>query len=125
MSDVTAGRDLDAGMTVGWIGTGRMGAAMAGRLAGAGADLAVWNRTRAKAEPLAEHGATVVDSIADLRSRDVVFTMVSTSADLEQVLIGEGGLLADPSAVPGVVVDTSTVSTEMSNRCVLRRSSLR
>jgi 3-hydroxyisobutyrate dehydrogenase len=91
-----------------------MGAAMAARLAKAGADLAVWNRTRAKAEPLADYGATVVDSIAELRSRDVVFTMVSTSADLEQVLIGDGGLIADPGKVPAVVVDTSTVSTESS-----------
>ena len=74
--------------------------AMAARLARAGADLAVWNRTRAKAEPLAEHGATVVDTIADLRARDVVFTMVSTSADLEQVLTGEGGLIADPGTCP-------------------------
>jgi 3-hydroxyisobutyrate dehydrogenase len=107
MSDVSR-------QTVGWIGTGRMGAAMAGRLARAGADLAVWNRTRAKAEPLTEHGATVVDSIADLRDRDVVFVMVSTDPDLEQVLTGDGGLIADPSTVPGVVVDTSTVSTETS-----------
>ena len=100
--------------TVGWIGTGRMGFAMAGRLARAGADLAVWNRTRAKAEPLAEHGATVVASVADLRSRDVVFTMVSSDKDLGQVLTGEGGLIADPANVPAVVVDTSTVSTETS-----------
>ncbi len=100
--------------SVGWIGTGRMGAAMATRLALAGADLAVWNRTRAKAEPLAELGAKVVDSIADLRGRDVVFTMVSTSTDLEQVLTGEGGLIAEPANVPRVVVDTSTVSTETS-----------
>jgi 3-hydroxyisobutyrate dehydrogenase len=107
MSDVSR-------QTVGWIGTGRMGAAMAGRLARAGADLAVWNRTRAKAEPLTEHGATVVDSIADLRDRDVVFVMVSTDGDLEQVLTGDGGLIADPATVPGVVVDTSTVSTETS-----------
>lgn len=100
--------------SVGWIGTGRMGAAMAARLARAGADLAVWNRTRAKAEPLAGLGAAVADSIGDLRDRDVVFTMVSTSVDLEQVLIGEAGLVTDPARVPRVVVDTSTVSTETS-----------
>jgi 3-hydroxyisobutyrate dehydrogenase len=105
---------MDSTATVGWIGTGRMGAAMATRLAKAGVDLACWNRTRAKAEPLAAHGATVVDSIADLADRDVVFTMVSASADLEEVLTGGSGLLADPSRLPGVVVDTSTVSTEAS-----------
>lgn len=104
----------DAALKVGWIGTGRMGFAMAGRLARAGHDVTVWNRTRAKAEPLAEVGCTVVDSIADLRGLDVVFTMVSTPADLEQVLVGEGGLLADPDNVPGAVVDTSTVSQDAS-----------
>ena len=102
------------GPRVGWIGTGRMGAAMAARLARAGEDVTVWNRTRAKAEPLAELGCTIADSIAELRDHDVVFTMVSTPADLEQVLVGEGGLLADPDHVPDVVVDCSTVSTESS-----------
>jgi 3-hydroxyisobutyrate dehydrogenase-like beta-hydroxyacid dehydrogenase len=114
MSETTAaGSVADAG-SVGWIGTGRMGAAMATGLATAGADLAVWNRTRAKAEPLAEHGARVVDTIADLRGRDVVFTMVSSDKDLEQVLTGDGGLVADPGSIPKVVVDTSTVSTDTS-----------
>jgi 3-hydroxyisobutyrate dehydrogenase len=101
-------------LRVGWIGAGRMGAAMAGRLARAGEDVTVWNRTRAKAEPLAELGCTIADTIADLRGHDVVFTMVSTPADLEQVLVGEGGLLDDPDRVPGAVVDCSTVSIESS-----------
>jgi 3-hydroxyisobutyrate dehydrogenase len=110
-----ASTDLgSAGLAVGWIGAGRMGAAMATRLAKAGIDLTVWNRTRAKAEALVEHGCAVADTIADLRDRDVVFTMVSTPADLEQVLLGEGGLLGDPEHVPDVVVDCSTVSTESS-----------
>ena len=100
--------------SVGWIGAGRMGAAMATRLALAGVPVTVWNRTRAKAEPLAEHGCTIADSIADLRGCDVVFTMVSTPADLDQVLLGAGGLLEDPDDVPAAVVDCSTVSTESS-----------
>jgi 3-hydroxyisobutyrate dehydrogenase-like beta-hydroxyacid dehydrogenase len=99
---------------VGWIGTGRMGAAMAARLAKAGVSLTAWNRTRAKAEPLAEHGATIADTVAALRGMDVVFTMVSAPADLEEVLVGKGGLLEDPANVPAVVVDCSTVSTESS-----------
>jgi 3-hydroxyisobutyrate dehydrogenase-like beta-hydroxyacid dehydrogenase len=99
---------------VGWIGTGRMGAAMAARLAAAGVDLQVWNRTRAKAEPLADLGATVVDTIAELADRDVVFTMVSSDRDLEQVLVGDGGLLRQAGRAPSVVVDSSTVSTETS-----------
>lgn len=101
-------------LRIGWIGTGRMGFAMAGRLAKAGYDVTAWNRTRAKAEPLADLGARVADTIADLRDLDVVFTMVSTPADLEQVLTGDGGLLADSEHTPGIVIDTSTVSTEAS-----------
>ena len=101
-------------LTVGWIGAGRMGAAMASRLAKAGEKVTVWNRTRSKAEALTEVGCQVADTIADLRGHDVVFTMVSTPADLEQVLVGDGGLLADPDNVPRVVVDCSTVSTESS-----------
>jgi 3-hydroxyisobutyrate dehydrogenase-like beta-hydroxyacid dehydrogenase len=100
--------------TVGWIGAGRMGAAMAARLARAGVKVTVWNRTRAKAEPLAELGCIVADSIAELRGLDAVFTMVSTNKDLEQVLVGEGGLLADPDDVPGIVVDCSTIDQSAS-----------
>ena len=97
-------------MRVGWIGTGRMGLAMARRLVAGGVDLAVWNRTPEKAAPLAELGATVVPSIAALRDRDVVFTMVSTAADLTEVLSGPDGLLAGPGPAPGLVVDCSTVA---------------
>jgi 3-hydroxyisobutyrate dehydrogenase len=111
MNDAKTG---SSDLRVGWIGTGRMGAAMATRLAKVGVELTAWNRTRAKAEPLVEFGAAIADAIADLRERDVVFTMVSTPADLEQVLLGDGGLLADPEHVPGAVVDCSTVSTESS-----------
>ena len=114
----------DRTLRIGWIGAGRMGAAMAGRLAAAGEDVTVWNRTRAKAEALADVGCAVADTIGDLRSLDVVFTMVSTPADLEQVLVGDGGLLADPDSLPGVVVDCSTVSiessAEMRDRCAER-----
>ncbi len=113
-SGPTAGPTTSADLSAGWIGTGRMGFAMASRLARAGVPLTAWNRTRAKAEPLAELGCAVADEIADLRGLDVVFTMVSTPADLEQVLLGDGGLLADPAHVPGAVVDCSTVSTESS-----------
>ena len=99
---------------IGWIGAGRMGAAMARRLAVAGEDVTVWNRTRAKAEALSDAGCKVADTIADLRGLDVVFTMVSAPADLVQVLTGDGGLLEDPDHVPGAVVDCSTVDDETS-----------
>ena len=106
----------DSDLSVGWIGAGRMGAAMAVRLARAGVKPRVWNRTRAKAEAIADQGCGVADTIADLRDSDVVFTMVSTPGDLEQVLLGEGGLLVDPQRLPGAVVDCSTVSIESSER---------
>ena len=106
----------DSDLSVGWIGAGRMGAAMAVRLARAGVKPRVWNRTRAKAEAIADQGCGVADTIADLRDSDVVFTMVSTPADLEQVLLGDGGLLVDPQHLPGAVVDCSTVSIESSER---------
>jgi 3-hydroxyisobutyrate dehydrogenase len=102
----------DNDLTVGWIGAGRMGAAMAIRLARAGVPPAIWNRTRSKALATVEHGCSVADEVADLRDRDVVFTMVSTEEDLRAVLLGDDGLLADPAHMPGMVVDCSTVSTE-------------
>jgi 3-hydroxyisobutyrate dehydrogenase-like beta-hydroxyacid dehydrogenase len=99
---------------IGWIGTGRMGAALVGRLLDAGHDVAIYNRTRSKAEPLAERGGTLVDTPADLAGRDIVFIVVSASADLIEVTSGDGGLLTHPVDVPRIVVDTSTVSMESS-----------
>lgn len=92
---------------IGWIGAGRMGASMAARLLRAGYDVAIYNRTRSKAEALEPLGGKVVDSPAELADRDVVHTIVSTGADLEHVLIGPGGLLTG-DRVPGVVVDSTT-----------------
>jgi 3-hydroxyisobutyrate dehydrogenase-like beta-hydroxyacid dehydrogenase len=99
---------------VGWIGTGRMGAALVHRLLDAGVDVAVYNRTRSKVTALAERGGKVVDTPADLADRDVVFIMVSGSADLAQVTTGDRGLFTDPAVVPGIVVDSSTVSVAAS-----------
>ena len=110
----TNARHTPGTMRIGWIGAGRMGAAMASRLAEAGEDVLVWNRTRAKAEALTDSGCRVADAIADLRDRDVVFTMVSGPADLGQVLTGADGLLSDPDHLPGAVVDCSTVDAETS-----------
>lgn len=100
--------------TIGWIGAGRMGYAMAKRLLDAGCDVAVYNRTRAKAEPLQEFGATIVDSPAELRSRDIIFTMVSGPADLKEVISGENGVLSG-AETPSMLVDCSSVSAEGSN----------
>jgi 3-hydroxyisobutyrate dehydrogenase len=101
---------------VGWVGTGRMGFPMVSRLLAAGHEVAVWNRTRAKAEPLADEGAVVVDSAADLADRDVVFTMVSSSSDFADVVLGPNGVLSRDGVAPRVLVDASTVSADVSAR---------
>jgi 3-hydroxyisobutyrate dehydrogenase len=101
--------------SVGWIGTGRMGYQLVLRLLRAGYDVAAYNRTRAKCEPLAEHGAKIVDTPADLADRDIVFIMVAADKDLEAVISGASGLLTNGIA-PKIVVDSSTVSTEASAR---------
>lgn len=99
--------------SLGWLGTGRMGAAMSRRLIDAGHDVTVWNRTRAKTDPLAAAGAGVADTIADLAAADIVFIMVSTPSDLKQVVTGDGGLLSAPK-LPRIIVDCSSVSREAS-----------
>jgi 3-hydroxyisobutyrate dehydrogenase len=93
--------------TLGWIGTGRMGFAMAHRLLSAGQDLMVWNRTRAKAEPLAEKGAVVVDHLPELASCDIVFMIVASGHEVNQVLFGEGGLLSTEKK-PKIIVDSTS-----------------
>ncbi len=99
---------------LGWIGVGRMGYSMAERLAKAGADVSVWNRTRAKAEPLTKSGIRLVDRPADLASCDIVFTMISASNDLKQVTLGKDGVLTLPGKSPKILIDSSTVSEEAS-----------
>jgi len=96
---------------VGWIGLGRMGEAMVKRLTQAGHGVDVWNRTRSKAEPLVEYGATIVNSKLDLAACEVVFTMVSTTDDLKEVLFAEGGLVTGKT-LPKMVVDSSSISQE-------------
>ena len=100
---------------IGWIGAGRMGLELMGRMLDAGYDLLVWNRTRSKAEPLVERGATLVDSPADLAGCDVVVTMVSSSSVFEEVTIGSAGLFSSGTG-PQVLVDSSTISAESSQR---------
>ena len=98
---------------LGWIGIGRMGYAMAERLAKAGCDITVWNRTREKAEPLAKSGAKVAHSLAELAACDIVFTMVSTGKDVKEVLFGPNGVGAK-GKMPKIVVDTTSISLEES-----------
>ena len=96
---------------IGWIGLGRMGEAMAKKLIKAGHDVNVWNRTASKAAPLAEAGATIVAGKQDLADCQAVFTMVSTTDDLKEVLFAEGGLVTGAKK-PRMVIDSSSISQE-------------
>jgi len=108
---------------IGWIGAGRMGYEMALRLAKAGCDLTVYNRTRAKAEPLAKYGAKIAGKVRELAGCDLVFCMVSTYADVKEVVAGKGGLLslsnkaatgtkAGKRVAPRILIECSSISLE-------------
>lgn len=99
---------------VGWVGTGRMGLAMASRLLEAGVDLAVYNRTREKARPLAERGAKLVERAADLADREIVFTMVAGPESFLDVTLGRAGLFSDRARSPKLLIDCTTISAEAS-----------
>ena len=114
----------DTSRKIGWIGIGRMGYAMAERIAKGGADITVWNRTRSKAEPLAAAGAKVADSLVELGACDVVFVMVSTWDDVRQVVAGPGGLLSGDKT-PKLVVECSSISVEAIRTSVRRPTSRR
>jgi len=95
---------------VGFIGLGIMGGPMAAHLLAAGYELTAWNRTAAKAEPLAAAGARVAGSPAEVAAAsEVTFTCVTASADVEAVVLGPGGVIE--GATPGsIVVDCSTIA---------------
>jgi 3-hydroxyisobutyrate dehydrogenase-like beta-hydroxyacid dehydrogenase len=96
-------------LSIGWIGTGRMGYEMAARLAKGGADVLAWNRTRSKAEPLGAYGAKIAGTLAEVASREIVFCMVSTWDDVKQVM---RGLLDGAAKHPRLVIECSSISLE-------------
>jgi 3-hydroxyisobutyrate dehydrogenase len=99
---------------IGWIGVGRMGLPMAERLLKAGYDVSIWNRTRSKAEPLAKLGGKVVDNLLELKDVDVLFSIVSTGKDLDQVYFGKNSVTGHGGKLPKIFVDCSTISVEES-----------
>jgi len=96
---------------LGWIGAGRMGYAMAERLAKGGCDIAVWNRTKAKADPLSKYGAKVVNQLEELSTKDILFVMVSTYDDVKEV-IGKALASGSKGGKPKMVVECSSISLE-------------
>src|SRR5215510_10035081 len=99
---------------IGWIGVGRMGYPMAERLLKAGCDVSIWNRTRSKAEPLSKIGGKVVDNLMELKDVDVLFSIVSTGKDLEQVYFGKNSVTGHGGKLPKIFVDCSTIAVEES-----------
>jgi 3-hydroxyisobutyrate dehydrogenase len=97
-------------MKIGWIGLGNMGVPMATNLIKAGYEVSVYNRTKAKAEPLLSLGARLVDKPKDLFAEcDVVFTMVSDDQAVKAVYTADDGILSG-AAAGKIAVDMSTVS---------------
>ena len=99
---------------IGWIGVGRMGYPMAERLLKAGHQLSIWNRTRAKAEPLAKLGARVMDNLLELKEADILFSIVSTGKDLDQVYFGRNSISGHGGRIPKIFVDCSTIAVDES-----------
>ena len=101
---------------VGFIGLGIMGSSMAGHILAAGHELHVFNRTRAKADALVARGAVWHDHPGEIAAIcDVVLTIVGMPHDVEDVYLGEGGLLA--RAQPGaILIDMTTSSPSLALR---------
>src|SRR5258708_27406493 len=97
---------------MGGIGVGRMGYPMAERLLKAGYDVSIWNRTRSKAEPLTKIGGKVVDNLLELKDVDVLFSIVSTGKDLEQVYFGKNSVTGHSSKLPKIFRDCPTIPVE-------------
>ena len=106
--------------SIGFIGLGIMGGAMAANILRAGYDLTVWNRTPGRITPLAESGAAVAAGPADLAGRsDIIITCVSDTPDVEAVILGPGGVIE--GARPGaLVIDCSTISPEATRAIAVR-----
>jgi 3-hydroxyisobutyrate dehydrogenase len=95
---------------VGFIGLGIMGQGMAHNILKAGFPLTVWNRTASKAEPLLAAGAAAGQNPADVAARsDIILICVSDTPDVENVILGENGVLAGVKA-GSLVIDCSTIS---------------
>jgi 3-hydroxyisobutyrate dehydrogenase-like beta-hydroxyacid dehydrogenase len=102
-------------MKLGFIGLGRMGSAMAANLLAAGHELTVYNRTKAKAEPLLKRGAHLAETLGDAARGEVVITMLADDHAVDEAVFGDDGILVALS--PGAIhVSMSTISVAESER---------
>ena len=108
--------------TIGFIGTGVMGRSMAGHLATAGYPLGVYNRTRAKAQPLLDAGARWHDSPASVaEASDVVITMLGFPTDVEQTYLGANGIISHAKD-GALLIDMTTSSPVLARRIATEAS---
>jgi 3-hydroxyisobutyrate dehydrogenase len=111
-------------MHIGWIGTGIMGASMAGHLQSAGHTLSVYNRTREKAEGLIKAGAVWCSSPAEVASgTEIVFTIVGHPKDVEEIYLGRKGILS-AEGQSRILVDMTTSRPSLA-RVIAERAAAR
>ena len=103
-------------MKIAWIGIGVMGESMAGHLLDAGHELFVYNRTVSKTDGLVKRGATLLEEVKDAPlNADIIFSMVGYPKDVEEVYLGENGLIK--TAKEGqVFVDMTTSSPTLAKK---------
>ena len=98
---------------VGFIGLGIMGAPMAKNLIDAGYALTVWNRSQAKVDAVAAHGATGASSAREVAEKsEIIITIVTDSPDVERVVLGDAGVI-EGAASGSIVVDMTTMSPKI------------
>lgn len=107
---------------IGFIGLGIMGQEMARNLLEAGFDVTVWNRTASKMAPLVEAGAEEAENPADVAARsDIIITCVSDTPDVEEVILGENGVIEGVQE-GALVVDMSTISPQATREIAAKLS---
>lgn len=103
-------------MKIGWIGTGVMGASMAGHVQDAGHELFIYNRTKEKAQTLLEKGGTWCDTPAEVaRTSEVIFTIVGMPSDVEEVYLGKEGVLPAEGSCR-IIIDMTTSSPSLAEK---------
>lgn len=108
--------DIKMAKKVGFIGLGMMGNPMSSNLINAGFELTVWNRTESKMKPIVDLGAKPAKSAKEVaENSEVVITMLTGPADVEEVILGNNGVLE--GAQPGaVIIDMSTNAPAVSQK---------